>query len=171
MPQLFFIISASPHTQHASPVFRSRYLITGAYALSAVYYDNRALADALDAPSAPPLSADAKAAKLQSRTLDMTAWHALATVLVTPVVIIPAIKVGAKRVFSKMTFGSAALREKTLPATIAILSIPAVVSPVDNAVTFAFNETVREKKEPYHWTGYWPESLNEHHAPPTTQLK
>lgn len=144
-------------------------MITGAYALGAVYYDNRALADALDAPSAAPLSADVKAAKLRSRTLDMTAWHALATVLVTPLVIIPAVKVGAKRVFSKMSFGSAALREKTLPATIAILSIPAVVSPVDNIVTYAFNETVREKKEPYHWTGYW-EALNEHHAPPP-QLK
>jgi hypothetical protein len=35
------------------------------------------------------------------------------------------------------------------------------VSPVDNAVTWAFNQ-VRAKPEPYHWAGYW-SSLNEHH--------
>jgi hypothetical protein len=146
-------------------------LITGAYALGAVYYDNRALDDALNAQSAPPLSEDAKSAKLRSRTLDMTAWHALATVFVTPLIIIPAVKVGAKRVFSKMSFGSAALREKTLPAAIAILSIPAVVSPVDNVVTYAFNATLRDKPEPYHWTGYW-DALNDHHEDPKTeQLK
>ena len=74
--------------------------------------------------------------------------------------VLPAVKVGAKRVFARLGAGSASLREKVLPAAVAILAIPAVVSPVDNACTAAFN-CVRAKPEPYHWTGYW-EALNDH---------
>ena len=136
-------------------------MITAAYAVGAVYYDRRSLAAALDAPGAPARSAEEKRARLDARTLDNAAWHALATVAITPLVVIPAVKVGAKRLFARLGAGSATMREKVLPATVAILAIPAVVSPVDNAVTFGFN-FVREKPEPYHWTGYW-EHLNEHH--------
>jgi hypothetical protein len=135
-------------------------VVTGAYAVAAVYYDNRQLSDALDA-AAPPTPAAAKRALLTSRTLDNALWHTLATVTITPLVVIPAIKVGAKRLLSRSTALSQALREKVLPATIAIAAIPLVVSPVDNAVTWGFNQ-VREKPEPYHWSGYW-EALNEGH--------
>lgn len=134
--------------------------MTGAYAVAAVYYDNRAQSDALTAPTAPSRTAEEVKALLTSRTLDNAAWHTLATVTITPLVVIPAVKVGAKRVFARLGAGSASLREKVLPAAVAILAIPAVVSPVDNACTAAFN-CVRAKPEPYHWTGYW-EALNDH---------
>jgi hypothetical protein len=78
--------------------------------------------------------------------------------------------VGAKRLLAGSTGLSAALREKVLPATIAIVSIPAVVSPVDNAVTWGFIQ-VRKTPEPYHWTGYWPDSMNSHHHPTGPELK
>ncbi len=71
---------------------------------------------------------------------------------VTPLLVIPAIKRGAKRLFARLGAGSPALREKVLPATIAIAAIPVVVPPIDNATTLAFN-LVREKPEPYHWSG------------------
>ena len=134
-------------------------MITGAYAVAAVYYDNRALSDRLNAEGKK--TADEKRALLTSRTLDNALWHSLATVAITPLIVIPAIKVGAKRMLAGRASLSAAMREKVLPATIAILSIPAVVSPVDNAVTWGFNQA-RAKPEPYHWTGYW-SALNEPH--------
>ena len=40
-------------------------------------------------------------------------------------------------------------------------AIPAVVSPVDNATTWAFNRFWRETPEAYHWSGYW--SFMQHH--------
>lgn len=152
------------HSFLPKPIYVGTYVVTGAYALAAVYYDNRALADRLDAEGA---SADARSKALTARTLDNSLWHFLATVTITPLVVIPAVKVGAKRLFARLGAGSAAMREKVLPATVAILAIPAVVSPIDNAVTLAFN-AAREKPEPYHWTGYW-EGLNDHHAPPPPQ--
>ena len=136
-------------------------MLTGVYAVAAVYYDNRLLSDRLDAEGAPPA---AKSAKLTARTIDNALWHTLATVAITPLVVIPAVKVGAKRMLAGRASLSAAMREKVLPATIAILAIPAVVSPVDNAVTWGFNQ-VREKPEHYHWTGYWG-ALNEPHGEP-----
>ncbi len=115
--------------------------------MAAVYYDNRCFADKLAAGGGGGQT-------LLSRTLDNAAWHTLATVTITPLVVIPAVKVGAKRLLAGSASLSAAAREKVLPATIAILSIPAVVSPVDNATTFAFNK-FRATPEPYHWSGYW----------------
>ena len=67
---------------------------------------------------------------------------------------------------------SATMREKVAPATVAILAIPLVVSPVDNAVTWGFNQ-VRAQPEHYHWTGYW-EFMNEGaagHAEKKAELK
>ena len=149
------------HSFLPKPIYLGTYAITAAYAVGAVYYDRRALANVLD-KTQPPLSGDEKSKRLDARTFDNTCWHALATVAITPLVVIPAIKVGAKRFFVRLNIGSLTMNEKILPATIAILAIPAVVSPVDNAVTYGFN-IVREKPEPYHWTGYW-EHLNDHHA-------
>ena len=122
-------------------------MITGLYAAAAVYYDNRCFADRLAAGGGGGRS-------LLSRTLDNAAWHTLATVTITPLVVIPAVKVGAKRLLAGRASLSPAMREKVLPATIAILAIPAVVSPVDNATTLAFNQ-LRAAPEPYHWSGYW----------------
>jgi hypothetical protein len=146
------------------------YVVTGVYAVAAVYYDRAALRDKLDAPSSSARSAAEKGELLNARTLDNALWHTLATVTLTPLIVIPAIKVGAKRLLAGSTGLSAALREKVLPATIAIVSIPAVVSPVDNAVTWGFNQ-VRKTPEPYHWTGYWPDSMNSHHHPTGPELK
>jgi len=112
-------------------------------------------------PGSPEQAERLRASALKARTWDMAAWHFFATVTLTPLVVIPAVKAGAKRLFSRLGAGSPALREKALPAAVAIAAIPAVVSPVDNAVTWAFNRVVRgEVKEPYHWTGYW-EFLND----------
>lgn len=147
------------HSFLPKPVYVGTYVITGVYALAAVYYDNRLLADQLDAAGVK--DAAERRARLQSRTMDNAAWHLLATVAITPLVVIPAVKVGAKRLLASRTSLSAPMREKVLPAAVAIAAIPAVVSPVDNAVTWAFNQ-VRAKPEPYHWAGYW-SSLNEHH--------
>lgn len=149
------------HSFLPKPLYVGTYVITAAYAVGAVYYDRRALADELDSPTAVPLEAEVKRSKLDARTFDNTVWHALATVTVTPLLVIPALKVGAKRLLMRIPMGSQSLREKVLPAAVAILAIPAVVSPVDNIVTFGFN-ILREKPEPYHWSGYW-SSLNAHH--------
>jgi len=144
-------------------LYLGSYAVTGAYALAAVYYDRACLGDRLAAAGAAPSDA---AARLNARTADNAAWHALATVAITPLVVIPAVKAGAVRAFRALAPGLApALRDKALPAAVAILAIPAVVSPVDNATTAAFNAVpgLRAAPEPYHWTGYW-EALNEPHA-------
>jgi len=133
------------------------YVVTGVYAAAAVYYDNRCFADKLAAGGGGGQT-------LLSRTMDNALWHTLATVTITPLVVIPAVKVGAKRLLAGRASLSASMREKVLPATIAILAIPAVVSPVDNATTFAFNQ-VRATPEPYHWSGYWGFLQEGHHHP------
>ena len=92
---------------------------------------------------------------LKKRTIDNSAWHLLATVSITPLLVIPAIKSGTKRMLINRTWGSLALREKVIPAVVSIAAIPAVVSPVDNATTWAFNRFWRETPEAYHWSGYW----------------
>jgi hypothetical protein len=138
------------------------YVVTGLYAVAAVYYDNRCFADRLAQGGGGGRS-------LLSRTLDNSAWHFLATVTLTPLVVIPAVKVGAKRLLAGRASLSPAMREKVLPATLAILAIPAVVSPVDNATTFAFNQ-FRATPEPYHWSGFWGFMQEEHHAPPEKKL-
>jgi hypothetical protein len=83
-------------------------------------------------------------------------------VAITPLVVIPAIKGATKRALINRTFASITMREKVIPAAVSILAIPAVVSPVDNGVTWCFNKYWRTTPEPYHWSGYWA-GMNGHH--------
>jgi hypothetical protein len=54
-------------------------MVTGAYALGAVYYDNRCCADRLQAQNC---TAEERKEKLKARTIDNSLWHLLATVRV-----------------------------------------------------------------------------------------
>ncbi|VBB17959.1 mitochondrial fission process protein 1-like [Yasminevirus sp. GU-2018] len=122
------------------PIYYGTYGITGVYAAGAVYYHNRLLTDRDDP-------------RTTAKTVDNAVWHTLATVTLTPLVAIPMIKKATKKVLSPTNM-SVALKTKSIPAAISILAIPAVVSPVDNGVTWVMNQ-FREQPESYHWSGYW----------------
>lgn len=149
------------HSFLPKSLYVGSYAITGLYAVGAVYYDNRCFADKL---AAAANTTDAQRTEaLKKRTIDNSAWHLLATVSITPLLVIPAIKGGTKRMLINRTWGSLALREKVIPAVVSIAAIPAVVSPVDNATTWAFNRFWRETPEAYHWSGYWSFMQDKHH--------
>ena len=82
-------VGEAMHSFLPKPVYLGTYVITGAYAIAAVYYDNRLLADKLDADGMK--DAEERRSRLTSRTLDNAAWHLLATVAITPLVVMAAI--------------------------------------------------------------------------------
>ncbi len=154
------------HSFLPKSLYVGSYAITGIYALSAVYYDRQKMSDRLNNGENVNTLAiqsdkivytdDEKKSILQRRTINNSIWHLLATVAITPLLVIPAVKIGTKRALLKQTCLSQQMREKVLPAAVGIISIPAVVSPVDNAVTFCMNQINKDlPAEPYHWSGYW----------------
>lgn len=150
------------HSFLPKSLYFGSYVITGVYAIGAVYYDRENTKNTL---ALTDKTEDEKKSILNKRVVNISLWHLLATVAITPLLVIPAVKAGTKRLIINRTFMTQHAREKVIPATVGILSIPAVVSPVDNLVTFGMNEINKNDEdiqpEKYHWSGYY-SFMNKH---------
>lgn len=138
------------------PIYYGSYILTGLYAVSAVYYTNRREYDKMNNENL--LSQDEINKKLKTMTINSSIWHMLATVSITPLIIITTKKITGKLLTN---FRASNFTKKMVPSTVGLIAIPIVVPPVDNGVTCGMNYFTNDKK-PYHWSGLYNFMNNKH---------
>lgn len=159
------------HSFLPKSLYLGSYAVTGIYAVGAVYYDRQRMNDKLEAGEPftkaqqnnkkMDYTPEEKSSILNRRTANNSVFHLLATIAITPLLVIPAVKAGTRRLLMNVCMPTN-MKEKIIPAIFGILSIPAVVSPVDNAVNYVMNEYNDDlPPESYHWSGYW-SFMNKH---------